>query len=165
MSNYGYPPFDYAAPDPSTTTRSAPPQEHDFQTGEFELTMTQPPWLEAGTAARFYITFEHTKDGSIQPTGTAVSILDGNGASWTATGAASITPGTVTQDPSGSNKYYSSIQFGSGVPPGDYIAQWTGSYTPIGTSTALKITGRWAFKVQVTKAPSRYYFWDTAKTT
>ena len=106
--------------------------------------------------------FVHNVDGAIEPQSVAIAFLDGNGnavATGTATG---ITPTAVLYDPAGSNKAYSSVQFGANLPPGNYVVVWTGTYTPDGSATALSITSKQSLLVKATQAPSQYYFVDTS---
>lgn len=165
MSNYGTPPFPpYDYPQPENSTYQAPPQDFTENTGEFVIVQNFPPWTQAGSSSRFYATFSHVKDGAIQPTGVTITILDGNGIAWAGASGAAITAGTVTQDPSNTNKYFSVVQVGASVPAGDYVVQWTGTYTPLAAgSVSENIRSRQAVKVQVTQAPSQYYLLDTSK--
>lgn len=143
---------------PEQRQTQTPPLQWKETTGEFVIYLTQVPWIEAGTTARFYASFQHIKDGAIQPAGLVIIILDGNGLAYSGSGNASITTGVITQDPNNTNQYFSSVQFGPSVPPGDYLVQWTGTYTPQGISTALSIQSRRPVKVKKTVAPSRFYF-------
>jgi len=77
-----------------------------------------------------------------------------------------VTIGTVTANPSGSGQFFTVVQFGASMQAGKYVASWSGSYTPtnsIEPKVALPIAARQAVTVTVTKAPSRYFFYDTSK--
>jgi hypothetical protein len=143
--------------DPSQIQKQSPPIQYDQDTGVFKVSMIQPTWLERGATARVYFHARHVKDGAITSwtSGPTIAILDQFGNVVLATYA---TAGTVTADPSQSGQYYSDVTVNTIAPEGDYIVQWTGTYTPAGGSAALPLQFRRAFRVKVTKGSSKIFF-------
>lgn len=145
--------------DPRFNSKQAPPLGYHDDDGVFHKRLTQSNWIESGTTARFSFRVDHVTDGAIQPASLALSFLDRGGNPYTL----GISIGTITLLPGTENTYYADVQFSSDVTAGDYVSSWSGTYTPIGSVTALAIAMKWPFKVKQTVAPSQYFFWDTAK--
>ena len=163
---YGVPPYNdnpFTFPGtPGYSQNQAQPQNWSESTGEFQITLNQPEWVEAGTTAKFYVYFVHNIDGACasMTTGPTLKILDGNGTPLTSGVANSVIIGTVTagQAP---GIWFSDVQFTSSMQPGKYVAQWTASYTPVNTQEPqipLPIQIRRALTLKVTKQPSQWFF-------
>lgn len=154
------PPF--WSPTPENSQTQAPPQNWNESTGEFNVTLNQPQWVEAGNSPRFSAYFVHMVDGvcASMTSGPTIAIKDGNGNAVPTSGVNGIILGTVTAGTS-PGIWFSVLQIGASVPPGKYEAQWTATYTPVNTQepqVALPIQVRREFIVKVTKSSSQFFF-------
>ena len=131
---YGAPPYT-TTPDPSQQRRTIyenAPITDVQPTGEFVVTLKTPPRVQAGMAAKFSASFVHNIDGACGQannpwtTGPVVVLLDGNAVAVLSSYA---TIGTVTQDQSAPGSYFSVIQLSASCPPGNYVVDWSGTYT------------------------------------
>jgi hypothetical protein len=166
---YGMPPYGptKGGYDPAHTITENPPITDSQDVGEFIVTTKTPPRVQAGMAAKFGAQFNHSTDGPVGGTsnpwtsGPSVQVLDGNG---NVVLSANIVVGAVTAEGSVAGAYFSVIQVLSGCPPGNYVVEWYGSYTPINTmepQVALPLRIRRQFEVKVLQAPSGHFLIDT----
>jgi hypothetical protein len=145
---------------PSQTQQNTPIQDYPTDTGEFFIQLIHPPKVQVGATARFRAVFAHFKDGAISPTGLAVKWIDSDGSVVLASGITATAP---AQDQGSTNTYFVSATFAANLPPGNYRIQWTGTYTPLGTSTALNVNTSKPFTVVALTPPSKYVFYDTSR--
>jgi len=146
--------------DPARSTNQPPPQNFTEDTGEFTVTQTFKVTIQAGATARFYATFAHDKDGAISPAGLAVAFKDSDGQTVLTAGVTATAPAL---DSGSTNRYFTSAQIASNLPPGNYRVVWSGTYTPVGTSTALNILSSRPFVVTSMTPPSKFFLFTTAK--
>jgi hypothetical protein len=156
----------YSSYNPNYLQKQTPPLTDWQDIGEFQVSIIQPPSPQAGTSFLARATFVHRIDGPLGgqnnpwTSGPTLSILDGNGN----TVSSNVTIGTVTKDQGDNGSYFSVVQLGASLPPGNYLVQWTGTYTPVNTQepqVALPIQARKRFVVLNLKSPSQFYFLDT----
>lgn len=167
-AGYGTPPFSmpWSEYNPNYLQKQTPPVREWQDIGEFQISISIPPSPQAGTSFLCRAAFIHRIDGPLGGTnnpwssGPTVTVLDGNGNSV----SLNVTIGTVTKDLGDAGAYFSVIQLGAPLAAGNYIVQWTGTYTPINTeepNVALPLQARKRFVVLNLKAPGQFYFIDT----
>jgi hypothetical protein len=166
---YGMPPYGPAkyGVDPAHTVTENPPITDNLDVGEFTVTTKTPPRVQAGMAAKFGATFTHNTDGPVGgssnpwTSGPTLVVEDGNG---NPVPGSLIVVGTVTADGSVAGAYFSVVQVLVACPPGNYLVDWSGTYTPINTQepqVALPVRVKRQFEIKVLQAPSQHYFFDT----
>lgn len=167
-AGYGSPPFSmpWSTYNPNYLQKQTPPLTEWQDIGEFQVSIIIPPSPQIGTSFLVRGTFIHRIDGpcggSTNPwtTPPSLTVLDGNGN----TVSSNVTIGTVTKDVGESGSYFSVVQLGASLPPGNYLIQWSGVYTPINNqepNVALPIQARKRFVAVSLRAPSQFYFYDT----
>lgn len=147
---------------PERTQDQVPPLEYTEESGAYLTRITVPRWLERGTTGRITIAFEHTIDGAIAPVNQTAIILDGNGNVFSTQFYSIVQP--VTQDQGSLNSFYVEVAFNGGAPPGVYVVDWVGYYTPNNQATQERIEVRRPFRVKVTAAPGQFFLKSTSQT-
>jgi hypothetical protein len=165
LTNYG-PSTGYSMA-PEKQQVQTPPLQSVIDSGLFKAWLTSVVRMERGTASRFWFACRHISDGAITSwvSGPTLTIIDQFG---NAVLASYFTLTSVNPDQGMGGRYYCDVTSNTIGPEAYYEAQWTGSYqpkippAPIGTP-AQAILFRRQFRVQVTKAPSKFFFRKTSQ--